>query len=190
MVASYQDIRERAVADLAWLPALVGVLYAFYALYPAIEFLALKIGLMGGLMVVFLYMGQLGQADAIALVFVAADPFPLSLIPIPLAAGVLLLAHFGYNRLRGRPTGTATLPMERFLKEQHWIPRALIKDGTRIELDRDVNVARNIVEKDPEAGSMVEVEYGVPTVAYLGIGYLLFLLYLILFNPATFLALP
>jgi hypothetical protein len=80
--------------------------------------------------------------------------------------------------------------MEQFLKEQKWIPKAVIVDGKRKELDSDVNVARDLAAKDRSEGAVVEVTYGVPTVAYLGLGYLAYLVYLLVFNRATFLTLP
>ena len=80
--------------------------------------------------------------------------------------------------------------MERFLKEQKWIPEAIIVDEVRKEVDSDVNVARDEVEANQKPGAMVEVKYGVPTVAYLGAGYLAYLAYLLIFNQAALLSLP
>jgi hypothetical protein len=60
----------------------------------------------------------------------------------------------------------------------------------RTEVASDVNVAREDVEARAQAGAMIEVRYGVPTVAYLGIGYVAYLAYLVLFNYGAFASLP
>jgi len=188
--ASYQDVRERSVSDLVWVPALVGAGYAILSSDPTIEYLVAKIALVGAIALAFTLLGYIGQADGIAFALVAADPFPLSPIPPLFGAAVVALSHIGYEYAVGNAGGTLTLPIEQFLKEQRWIPKAVIRDGTRRELDRDVNVARDLVSKDPAVGSMVEVTYGVPTVAYLGMGYIAYVASLAVFNPAAFIALP
>jgi hypothetical protein len=190
IVASYQDVRERAVSDIVWLPALVGVAYAFYSMYPAVEYLAAKVALVGAVALAFTLLGYMGQADGIAFAFLAADPLPLSPIPPLFGTAVVALLHIGYEYAWGDAKGTPAIPIEQFLKEQKWIPKAVISNGSRKELDRDVNVARDLVAKDQADGALVEVTYGVPTVAYLGLGYLAFLVYLVVFNRAVFLALP
>lgn len=190
VIASYQDVRERAVSDLIWVPALIGVAYALYSMYPGIEFIAVKIALVGAISLAFVLLGYMGQADGIAFAFLAADPLPLSPIPALFGTAVVALLHIGYEYAWGDAGGAKTIPVERFLKEQKWIPKAVIEKGSRKELDRDVNIARELVEENHVEGSMVEVTYGVPTVAYLGLGYLAYLVYLLLFNQATLLALP
>lgn len=188
--ASYQDIRERSVSDLVWVPALIGAGYVFLSGYPNIEYLAVRIALVGAVALAFTLLGYMGQADGIAFAFVAADPLTLSPIPPLFGAAVVALSHIGYEYAVGNARGTLTLPIEQFLKEQRWIPKAVIRDGTRKELDRDVNIARDLVVKEPAAGTMVEVTYGVPTVAYLGIGYIAYVVYLVVFNPTLFMMLP
>ncbi len=191
--AAYQDVRERAVSDVVWIPALAGSAYAVYMVYPAVEFEALKLGLIGGVALAFTLLGVIGQADSIALVFVTADPFPvqkLSLI-FPLAlAMVAAVGHISYVWARGDARGKKVIPVERFLREQKWIPVAVVVDGVRKEVDADVNVARDEVERMESPGAMVEVKYGVPTVAYLGVGYLAYIVYLAVFNQAALLSLP
>jgi hypothetical protein len=190
VAASYQDIKERAVSDLVWIPALLGAGYVIVSVYPDLWYLALRIALVGAMVVVFTLLGYIGQADGIAFVLIATDPFTFSPIAPLFCTAVVAMAHIGYEYATGNARGTLTLPIDRFLKEQKWIPKAVIKDGTREELDRDVNTARDLVARDPVTGSLVEVTYGVPTVAYLGIGYIAYVAYLILFNQAAFLALP
>jgi hypothetical protein len=194
-VASYQDITERAVSDLVWLPALGGVAYVVYwflghATSPEIEFLLVKVVLVGGIALAFTFLGGIGQADAIAMAFVAADPYALSPIAPLFASAAVALAHIGYEFAIGNARGGHTIPMEQFLREQRWIPKAILSDGTRVEVNSDVNVAREEVEAANKPGAQVEVRYGVPTVAYLGIGYVAYLVYLLVFNFSTFVSLP
>ncbi len=194
-VAAYQDVRQRTVNDLVWIPAIAGVALAVYTLYsqaliPDLEFLGLKIALVGGVVLVATFIGVIGQADAICWAFLAADPYQLSPV-IPLIASAPVLAgHVLYEYRAGNMKRGLTIPVARFLKEQQWIPKALIVDGVRTEVDSDVNVARDEVEKGNRTEGMVEVSYGVPTVAYLGIGYIAYLGYLVVFNTGAFLGLP
>lgn len=192
--AAYQDVRDRAVNDLVWVPAIAGTAYIVYSLYSSVQsdlpLELVKLGLVGLIAVGFTYRGAVGQADAIALVFLAADPYRLSPI-IPLfAAAALALSHIGYEYAVGNARGGLSIPIERFLKEQSWIPKAVVADGDRVEVNRDVNVAREEVEAKQKPGAMVEVSYGVPTVAYLGVGYVVYLAYLIVFAFPSFLGLP
>ncbi|MDE1853727.1 MAG: hypothetical protein KGI38_08275 [Thaumarchaeota archaeon] len=194
-IASYQDVRERAVSDLVWIPAVAGVVYVVYSFYGGgfplgFEFFALKLALIGGIALAFTLLGGIGQADAIAIAFVAADPYILSPLAPLLGGAAVALAHIGYEFAVGNARGARTIGMEQFLREQRWIPKAIISGEERTEVNRDVNVAREEVEAANKPGAMVEVRYGVPTVAYLGLGYVAYLLYLVLFNYAAFASLP
>ena len=189
-LASYQDVKERAVSDIVWIPAVVGAAYVIYSLFPDLEVQLIWLGLIGGVAILFAYLGMVGQADSIALVFFAADPYQLSPIFPFIAGAAVALGHIGFEVAVGNARGTKTIPIERFLKEQKWIPEAVITDGAREKVDSDVNVARGEVEGKQKPGAMVEVKYGVPTVAYLGIGYLLCLVYLLIFNQAALFSLP
>ena len=192
--AAYQDVRERAVSDLVWVPALVGLGYVLYSFYvgavPGFEFFILKLVLLGGIAIAFSFFGFVGQADGIAIAFVAADPYVLSpLLPL-LGAAAVALGHIGYEYGVGNARGTKSIPMAQFLKEQRWIPKAIVADGKRTEVSSDVNVAREEVEGSGSPDATVEVKYGVPTVAYLGIGYVAYVVYLLAFSHGVFAALP
>jgi hypothetical protein len=194
-VAAYQDVTERAVSDLVWIPAAVGAVYVAYANYAyssllTFEFGLLKLGLLGGIALAAAFLGSIGEADAIALALVAADPYPPSPLPALLAAAVVALSHIGYEFSVGNARGGRVIPMDQFLREQRWIPKAVVKDGVRTEVSSDVNDAREEVEAEQSPGASVEVSYGVPTVAYIGLGYAAYLVYLVLFNPGAFTSLP
>jgi len=100
------------------------------------------------------------------------------------------LGHIGYEYIVGNARGGLAIPMEQFLREQRWIPTAIVAEGNRTEVSSDVNVAREEVEAANRPGAQVEVKYGVPTVAYLGVGYVAYLVYLLLFNYSAFASLP
>jgi len=195
VVAAYQDVRERAVSDLVWIPAAAGIAYVVYDLLVSsltsdLEFIALKVALIGGIAFAFSFMGGIGEADAIALAVVAADPYSLSPLTALFATAMVALIHIGYEYAIGNARGAKTIPMAQFLKEQRWIPKAIVSGGTRREVNSDVNVAREEVEAAGMQDASVEVRYGVPTVAYLGVGYVAYLAYLLAFNYSAFLALP
>jgi vacuolar-type H+-ATPase subunit I/STV1 len=193
-VAAYQDVTDRAVNDLVWVPSLAGAVFIIYSMVssasPDFTLEVIKLGLVGAIAFVFTFFGAVGQADAIALIFVAADPYPLSPFLPLFSAAVVALSHIGYEYMTGNARGGKSIPLERFLKEKKWIPKAIVANGVRTEVSRDVNVAREEVEANQKQGAMVEVSYGVPTVAYLGVGYIAYLAYLVLFNQAAFISLP
>jgi len=190
LAGAYQDIRERAVSDLVWIPGIVGIAYMLYTLYPDVEGPLVRMLIFGGIALVGTLLGRLGQADPIAWTILAADPSQLSPL-FPLAAGaILLLGHILVENHNGNLRGGLTISLEKFLKEQCWIPRALVTDGERVEVDQDVNLAREDVVKKARPSSMVEVSYGVPHVAYFGIGYAIYLVYLLVFSPHTIAMIP
>lgn len=194
-IAAYTDVKERAVSDLAWIPALAGVGYIFYALYTrsangTLEILLIKVALIGGIAIGFSFLGGIGQADGIAIAFVAADPYVLSPLAPLFATAAVALVHIGYELAVGNARGVKTVPMTQFLREQRWIPKAIVSEDGRTEVSSDVNVAREEVEAANKPGATVEVKYGVPTVAYLGVGYVIYLAYLLAFNYSAFASLP
>jgi len=194
-VAAYQDLRERAVNDLVWIPAVAGTAFVFYSLattghYADLEFDLLRVLLIGGMAFVMVYFGMLGEADFIALAFFAADPYVLGVFFALIGAVIVLVPHLSYVLLTGEGRGSHVIPVSKFLREQKWIPRATIVDGARHEVDSDVNKAREEVESMQKEGMQVEVVYGVPDVLYFGVGYVLYIVYLVLFNYALFSSLP
>lgn len=194
-VAAYQDLRERSVSDLVWLPAIAGTAIIFYSLatsgqYSSLEFDAARVLILGGMAFVLVYFGMLGEADFIALVFFAADPYAYGLFYAVIGAIIVLIPHLGYVLLTGEGRGSHVIPVAKFLKEPKWIPRATIVDGVRHEVSTDVNRAREEVEGVQKEGMQVEVVYGVPDVLYFGGGYILYIAYLVLFNYPLFKSLP
>ena len=190
VAASVQDVRSREVDDIVWIPAVVGAAYSLWAVYPETGLIVLKMALLGGLSLAFMFYGSMGQADVIAMVLIGADPDVTSILPIFVATGIAALAHIAYEYGRGNTRRGKQVPLERFLTEKCWIPKAIIFGGERVEVSGDVNVAREEVAGRAQPGSMVEVAYGVPEVAYLGVGYAAFLLALLLAGGSLFFSLP
>ena len=194
-IAAYQDVRERAVNDLVWIPAVAGTALVFYSLattghYADLEFDVVRTLLIGGMAFVMVYFGMLGEADLIALVFFAADPYALGVFFALIGAVIVLVPHLAYVMSTGEGRGSHLIPVSKFLREQKWIPKATMLDGVRHEVDSDVNKAREEVEGLQKEGMQVEVVYGVPDVLYFGLGYILYIAYLVLFNYPLFSSLP
>ncbi len=190
VAASVSDVRERAVSDLVWIPAVAGAVISLYFAGGMLGFYAVKVALIGGVGLAFAYFGAVGEADAIALVLVSTDPDLTSPVFPLVGAAVVALSHIVYEYAVGNARGNHTIPIDQFLREQRWIPKAIVANGVRTEVSSDVNVAREEVEARQSPGATVEVSYGVPTVAYIGAGYVLFLLWSFALHAGTFAALP
>ncbi len=189
LVASYQDIRERSVTDIVWIGGGAGIALVIILTHESFLIIG-KVALIGLITLVFAKFGSIGQADAIAFVIIAADPYPLSPIPALLATSAIAGTHIAYLFAKRYAGSEMQITLEQFKKEQRWIPKSIVRDGVKTEVDRDVNKSREEVLGEARVGDLVQVTYGVPTVAYLGVGYSLFLAYLLIFDPGTFLSLP
>jgi hypothetical protein len=168
----------------------VGVAYSVVVEFPSVELFLIKVVFVGAVALAFAYFGAIGQADAIALLFVAADFNPEAPIFPLVGTAIVAASAIGYQYAVGNARGDKTIPVEKFLREQRWIPKAIISKGVRTEVSSDVNVAREEVVAKSSQESMVEVTYGVPTVAYLAAGYVAYVIYLLVFATGTFAALP
>ncbi|TLX97022.1 MAG: prepilin peptidase [Thaumarchaeota archaeon] len=189
LIAAYQDLKRREVEDRVWIPAAIGIALALI-FGNQLFFTLVKLGFVALIVVVATWYGTLGQADLIAFVVVGADPAPLSLTLTLGAAAVALAAHIGYLYRKGQIGRSLEIPVSQFEKEWKWIPKAVISAGVRTEVGRDVNEAREEALAKAVEGSTVEVKYGVPTVAYLGLGYFAFLVYALISNFQFFLTFP
>ncbi len=195
LLAGYQDARERLVSDFFWIPGIIAAALAVVFL-PSMDFLLLaRIALIGGIAFAFAWFGFIGQADAIALALVASDPTPFAPIPVLLFTGVVAIAHIGYLYARGTARKPRLISLEEFRSQAKWIPKALVVNGERREITRDVNISREKTEEHASAGAedaatMVEVQYGVPQVTYLAAGFVAYLVFLAIFQPSLLTAFP
>lgn len=194
-LGSYQDIKERMVSDLVWIPAAAGVAIILYDAFTwsntfFLQTEVLKLALAGFLVVVLYYLGIVGQADLIALVFFFSDPYPWSFFFAMLGVAAVMGGHMLTRALRRQPIFKATMPVDQFMREPHWVPSAVIFDGKREAIGRDVNFAREEVQSKRKEGMLVEAKYGTPTLAYYGIGYICYLVLLALLSYPVFAALP
>ena len=193
LFAGYQDARERLVSDLYWLPGIAAAVLVVVFL-PSEDFLLVaRITLIGVIAFVFTWFGFIGQADAIALTLISSDPAPYAPIPVLVATGVVAIVHIGYLFVTGTANKPHLISIEEFRKEPKWIPKALVVKGERKEISNDVNVSRDLAEGHVDAqgsDAMVEVQYGVPQVAYITVGFVIYLVYLLLFQPGLLTATP
>jgi hypothetical protein len=195
LLAGYQDARERLVSDYYWIPGIIAAILAI-AFLPSMDFLLVaRITLIGVIAFAFTWFGFIGQADAIALALIASDPTPYAPIPVLLGTGVVAIAHIGYLYITGTARKPQLVTLDEFRKQAKWIPKALVINGVRREITNDVNVSRELAEEHATAGpedaaTMVEVQYGVPQVTYIAAGFVVYLVYLLIFQPGLLTALP
>lgn len=196
--AALQDVRTRTVDDRVWIPAVAGAAIALGAstwdvLTEGVTFQAegyfLKLLLFIPLLFVSWTFLGFGEADLIALVLVSFDPFVQSLLYTVVGFGAAFAAHAAWLVSHGLWPGKRVMPYSDFQRDHRWIPRALIDGEKRVELPSDVNKAFDEVQTASGAQS-IEVEYGVPQVAYIAAGYALYALYLLLSSPGALLAFP
>jgi hypothetical protein len=190
LIAGYQDVRERLVSDLVWIPAIVGVALALYLVPSEDIVLLVRIGIIGAIALAITRFGLVGEADGIAFVLVVADPTPLAPIPVLFAVAAVALSHIGYLYATGLAGKNKVIGISQFRREARWIPKAVIIGEEKKEVDSNVNISREDVEKVADESAMVEVQYGVPTVAYIAAGYMIYLAYLAIFQTSVLLSLP
>ena len=106
--------------------------------------------------------------------------------------GVLaaLGVHVAYLYSKGMIGKERVIPISQFRREANWIPRALIVGGERKEVVKDVNVSRESLETVTDDSATVEVQYGVPTVAYIAAGYVIYVFILAVFQTGSLFSLP
>jgi Flp pilus assembly protein protease CpaA len=195
LLAGYQDARERLVSDYYWIPGIIAAVVAV-AFLPSMDFLLVaRITLIGVIAFAFTWFGFIGQADAIALTLISSDPTPYAPIPVLLATGVVSLAHIGYLYATGTTRKPKLITLQEFRTQAKWIPKALVINGERKEITNDVNVSRELAEEHATSGpedatTMVEVQYGVPQVTYIAAGFVVYVVYLAIFQPHLLTALP
>ncbi|MGA2663726.1 MAG: hypothetical protein ABSF83_02105 [Nitrososphaerales archaeon] len=190
LVAGYQDAKERLVSDYVWIPAIIGVALALYLVPSQDVLLLIRIGIIGAIALFVTWFGFVGEADGIAFVLVVADPTPLAPLPVLFAIAAVALGHIGYLYAAGMTGKDKVVSIAQFRREARWIPKAVIVGGERRDVDSNVNVSREDVEKVADETAMVEVQYGVPTVAYIAAGYVIYLVYLAIFQSGVLLGLP
>jgi hypothetical protein len=191
LLAGYQDFKDRLVSDLVWIPAGIGVILTFYFL-PSSQDLPLlaRIAAVGVIAFVVTRYGFLGEADGIAFVLIVAVPSPLDLLVLLFAVAAVALSAIGYLYFTGMAGKDKVISIQQFRAEARWIPKAIIVGGERKDVDKNVNVSREDVEKTTDETAMVEVQYGVPNIEYIALGYLIYIGFLAVFQSGTLLSLP
>lgn len=191
LLAGYQDFRDRLVSDLVWIPAVIGVILTFYFLPTSQDLLLLvRIAAVGVVALFVTRYGFLGEADGIAFVLIVAVPSPLDLLVLLFAIAAVALSAIGYLYITGMAGKDKVISIQQFRSEARWIPKAIIAGGERKDVDKNVNVSREDVERTTDDAAMVEVQYGVPNIEYIAIGYLIYIGFLAVFQTGALLSLP
>jgi hypothetical protein len=190
LIAGYQDFRDRMVSDLVWVPAAIGVIVTFIFLPSDDLLLLVRLVVVGVLAFVITRYGFLGEADGIAFILLAAQPAPFDLLVLLFAIAVVALSAIAYLYITGTAGRDKTIPIAQFRKEARWIPKAVIVGGEKKEVDQNVNVSREDVEKVTDDSALVVVQYGVPNIEYMAVGYLIYIGFLAIFQPNVLLSLP
>jgi hypothetical protein len=190
LIAGYQDVKDRLVTDLVWIPAIAGVALALYFVPSEDLILLVRIGIIGAIALAITRYGLVGEADGIAFVLVVADPTPLAPLPVLFAVAAVALSHIGYLYATGMAGKNKVIGISQFRREARWIPKAVMIGEEKKEVDSNVNLSREDVEKVTDESAMVEVQYGVPTVAYIAAGYVIYVVYLAIFQTSVLLSFP
>lgn len=190
VIAGYQDFKDRLVSDLVWIPAVVGVVLTLYFLPSEAVLLLVRIAVVGGLAFLVTRLGYLGEADGIAFVLIASVSSFIDLFLLLFTIAGVSLAAIGYLYVTGMAGKDKVISIQQFRSEARWIPKAIITGGQRQEVDQNVNVSREEVEKITDETAMVEVQYGVPNIEYIAAGYVIFVGILAVFQTSVLLSLP
>jgi len=189
-IAGYQDVKERLVSDIVWVPAIIGVVLALYFVPSQDLILLVRVGIIGAIALVVAKYGLVGEADGIAFVLVVADPAKLAPIPVLFAVACVALSHIAYLFVTGMTGKNKIIGITQFKREARWIPKAVIVGVEKTRVANNVNISRDDVDKVTDETALVEVQYGVPTVAYIAAGYAIYLVYLAVFQSSVLLSLP
>nr|WP_276977289.1 hypothetical protein [Ferrimicrobium acidiphilum] len=179
VLAGVQDMKERAISDFVWFPGIAGGIMSIYWCYanlPGTLFYIeiFKFGMFSAIGVVFVLLGYAGQADAIAMMVIGADPYLLSFLALVVAAAVAAGHLVGVYR-KGFLKGGLSIPIEQFKAQKQWLPMMIVNAGQTIDITQDVNISREDVMSKAPPGSTVLVQYGLPVVTYIAIGYIAYL---------------
>ena len=190
LIGGYQDLKERLVSDLVWIPAIVGIVLVFYFDSPQAILLLVLLGVVGAIAFASTWLGFLGDADGIALIMILAWFVNADLLALALSFAAMAALVFPYLYLTGMFRKEIIIPIQQFKSEAKWIPKAVIIGGNRSEMPKDVNVSHDEVEKITDQSAMVEVQYGVANITVLAVAFAIYLAYIIVFQTGLFLKLP
>lgn len=179
VLAGFQDLKERMIDDRIWAPGIVGAVISLYWCYSNLpgQFFYIelfKLGMFSSIGIGFAVLGYVGEADAVALVLIGADPYLLSFAVLVIAmiiAGIHVMSVYRKGLLK---TGLL-IPVEQFESQNQWLPLAIVNNGQTIDISNNVNVSREDVIAKAPPSSQVMVQYGLPVVTYISLGYIAYL---------------
>lgn len=181
IVAAYMDIKTRMIADVVWIPAVIGiVINVFTSLSTTptmiLEGTAIFIGVLMLSMTALLKVGYLATGDVIIMAILVLNPLYFVFIGA-LVAMVVITVH-GLYLLSTKQVNTE-ITVKQFKEEAKWLPKLvyMTTDGVKKEINvpRDANNSREWVLKlkGITDDTVMRVSYGTPMVGYLGVSFVI-----------------
>lgn len=181
IVAAYMDIKTRMIADVVWIPAVIGiVINVFTSLSTTptmiLEGAAIFIGVLMLSMTALLKVGYLATGDVIIMAILVLNPLYFVFIGA-LVAMVVITVH-GLYLLSTKQVNTE-ITVKQFKEEAKWLPKLvyMTTDGVKKEINvpRDANNSREWVLKlkGITDDTVMRVSYGTPMVGYLGVSFVI-----------------
>jgi hypothetical protein len=158
--AAYSDIKERRVADIVWVPAVLGIIE--YIAQFSYWYLIVPISILPFLIAGY-KLKKLEEADIIAAEVIAFNPYPAFWYLLLSMILVVIAGHLIYLWITHTPKDRVISLAEYVQAKNKWMP----KHYSRSEVLENAFLA-------PEKNDDLEVTYCFPIVAYLGIGFLLY----------------
>lgn len=151
-MAGRQDWRKRKVTNIVWLPAVAGVVLSFFVYPLALVWVIVAVGISSVAWLAFLFR-QMGPGDAVGITLIMFSPLNAAFVII--WACLFALLHLAVRRQGHEALSKPVMiPKEQKEREPWWMPTGR-----------------------PAPEGMVEVKYGVPTVSYLALGYVVAFLF-------------
>jgi hypothetical protein len=182
IAAAYMDIRTRMIADVVWIPAVIGTIINIATSLNTIPLIilegtALFIGILMISMLTLLKIGYLATGDVIIMGILVLNP--LYYVFIGAMAAITIIAVHGAYLLWTKQINRK-ITVARFKKEAKWLPIRLYLKGEGgdlggIDVPRDANNSREwvLAAKGVTDDTMLEVNYGTPMVGYLGVSFVI-----------------
>lgn len=174
LLAAYQDVRDRWVSDYVWVPAFVGgALLLLRSVGPLLALLVIKIAGLVVLSYAWRRLGLMADADAIGFPLITLSRNLASPLPELITSLVVALVYITAARLK-HGGFEKTMSPDEALRQNVWIPKKVVNVRTREvrELRGRPEEAWESLKKYSGSREYVVVSgYGVPLVAFFGMGY-------------------
>lgn len=174
--AAIYDYRTRYINDVIWIPSVIATIIFVVTipdLFLQITSRILLIFVVGSILA---YLKFIGQADVIAFIFAFSDSYSLaSPITFMFILLCVIFINFVYVSQKFKST---IISISEFRRKPHWIP----VNFNNVPLYRNINNRRDILFDVTNRDTKISVVYGHPFVLYIAESYIIYLIYLILFQ--------